>query len=132
MTTQVLTYDSFQPGSFLGEWESRIDASLLSGWQEIFGNDDADAPARIAGIVVIGMMRSYLEVVQPRPPGNIHTRQKLSLKRLPQAGETIRSGVWCQDKHQKRGRNYLYLEVSGKDSDDQLIYTGQMSLIWAA
>ena len=48
------------------------------------------------------MMRAYLNVVTPRPPGNIHARQVLAVQALPQAGELVRSSIRCLGKEMRR------------------------------
>lgn len=78
------------------------------------------------------MMRAYLRVVAPRPPGNIHARQRLVLHGLPRLDERVRSCVYCLDKEIRRERRYLQLEVSGRGAGQRPLYTGQMQLIWAA
>lgn len=132
MSSKILTYDWFEPGALLGEWENTLDTELLAHWQSIFGQSAADRPAQAAGVTVVCMMRAYLSVVCPRPPGNIHTRQKFSLINMPVKGETILSRIWCEDKEKRKGRNYLYLETRGFGQEERPLYEGQMSLIWAA
>ncbi|HEY9273215.1 hypothetical protein [Achromobacter sp.] len=128
----LYTYDSFTPGTMLGDWEEPLDARLLALWERLFGSHAQDAPARQAGLAVALMMRAYLNVVTPRPPGNIHARQALSVLGLPQAGERIRSTVRCIGKEMRGERRYLQLEVAGEGAARRPLYTGRMNLIWAA
>jgi hypothetical protein len=118
----LYTYDSFTPGSVLGEWEEPLDARLLALWE----------PARQAGLAVALMMRAYLNVVTPRPAGNIHARQALCVQGLPRSGERVRSTVRCLDKEIRGERRYLRLEVAGEGATGRPLYTGRMNLIWAA
>lgn len=128
----LYTYDYFTPGSVLGDWEEPLDARLLALWERLFGARAQDAPARQAGLAVALMMRAYLNVVTPRPPGNIHARQALSVHGLPGSGERVRSTVRCLGKEIRGERRYLQLEVAGEGAAGRPLYTGRMSLIWAA
>lgn len=131
MTNSALTFDDFTPGQKLGETENTIEPDLLKEWLDLFGQNDSQKNVAQASALTISMMRAYLETVSPRPPGNIHTRQKLKLINLPFPGETIKSQIWCHDKEFRKNRNYLYLNMEGKGENSRQIYTGQMTLIWA-
>jgi len=78
------------------------------------------------------MMRGYLGVVTPRPPGNVQARQRFTLDAPPQPGEVIHTVVTCLSKEIKRERRYLDLEVRGTGTGGRSIYRGILSLIWAA
>lgn len=130
--SDLYTYERFTPGAVLGDWEEPLDANLLAVWERLFGAQAQDAPARQAGLAVALMMRAYLNIVAPRPPGNIHARQELTVRNLPLAGEVVQSRVRCLDKEMRRDRRYLQLEVSGKGAGGRALYTGKMNLIWAA
>jgi len=130
--SELYTYDRFAPGTMLGEWEGAIDAALQAKWDRLFGTRTTDASARTIGLTVACMMRAYLGIVSPRPPGNIHARQTLSIQGLPQDGEIVRTQVWCRDKELRKDRRYIYLEAIGTGNGGRPLYSGQMSLIWAA
>lgn len=131
MTTPY-TYDRFQPGAMLGVWEETMNAELIAQWSELFGAHDSDTAARSHGLTVACMMRAYLGVVSPRPPGNIHARQKLSIIAPPKVDEAIRNEVWCVGKELRKERRYLTIEVKGDGEGGRPLYTGELSLIWAA
>lgn len=130
--TRLYTYETFAPGAVLGHWEEPLDPRLADAWERLFGTRASDQPARQAGLAVALMMRAYLNVVTPRPPGNIHAHQALALDNLPRAGEMVRSRVQCLDKEVRRERRYIHLEVSGTGEHGRPLYTGQMRLIWGA
>lgn len=127
--SDVITFEKFEPGRVMGEATVAYDSSLGAGWQAIFGS----APTGMgAGLAVVLMMRAYLDVVAPRPPGNVHARQQFSLQNLPAAGEAIRSSIRCAHKEMRRERRYVELECTGTGAGERPIYTGRMTLIWAA
>ena len=123
-----VTFDDFVPGAILGEAIETFDPALAAGWQRIFGPLPADG----AAIAVVMMMRAYLAVVAPRPPGNIHARQGFVLAAQPQPGERIRTVVACVGKEMKRGRRHVEFVAVGTGGAGRPIYTGRMNLIWAA
>jgi len=129
--SEIYIYERFMPDTLLGEWQETLDSKLHAQWNEMFGDHPSDGAARAAGLAVACMMRAYLGVVSPRPPGNIHARQVVTLHNLPELGEVIRSRVWCRDKEMRRERRHLTIEVIGSGHENRPLYTGRMGLIWA-
>jgi hypothetical protein len=133
--TMPITFDDFQPGAVLGENVQTFDPELSTRWRGIFGDQPEDGARGVvegASMAVVMMMRAYLGIVTPRPPGNVHTRQRFSLTEPPRQGESIRSVVTCMSKELKRGRRYVELQVQGTGEGGRSIYGGGMTLIWAA
>lgn len=133
--SEIFTFERFAPGTVLGETTMTFDAALSQGWQRIFGDsagDSANGAAEGAGVAVVMMMRAYLGVVTPRPPGNVHSRQRLSMRGVPRQGEAIRTVMRCESKELKRERRYVELRATGTGDGDRPIYDGRLTLIWAA
>ena len=133
--TDLITFDRFVPDGILGETTLDYTPALASGWSRIFGSTPAggaSCDAEAAGIAVVMMMRAYLKVVTPRPPGNVHARQHFTLNTPPQIGESIRTVVRCLSKEMKRERRWVELGVEGTGSGGRAIYAGTLTLIWAA
>jgi hypothetical protein len=78
------------------------------------------------------MMRAYLDVVVPRPPGNVHAKQKLRMRGVPLQGESMRVTVVCAGKEMRRERRYVELQVSGAGEGGRKLFDGLITLIWAA
>jgi acyl dehydratase len=132
---QPVLFEHFEPGSLMGEHSETYTPNQARRWQAIFGNTaaaGADGPAEQASMAVVMMMRAYLKVVAPRPPGNIHARQKLELHGMPRPGETVRTAVHCVAKSMRRERRYLELRVEGNGDNGRPIFAGDLTLIWAA
>jgi len=125
-----ILWDDFQPGTALGEITQTFTPALARAWQDIFG--EGSGPAEGAGIAVAMMMRGFLNVVAPRPPGNVHARQHFELLATPVPGEAIRTRVDCRSKEMRRGRRYLELQIQGSGAADRPVYRGVLTLIWAA
>ena len=132
---KVFLFDDFVPGTVLGEGNETYDAAQVKRWQSLFGNTDADGaagPAEQASLATLMMMRAYLNIVAPRPPGNIHAGQNLNLCGLPRPAETVRLAVRCIDKALRRERRFVELGVICNGDDDRDIFSGKLTLIWAA
>ena len=126
-----ILFDDFVPGALMGERDEVYDAAQAARWQALFcaqGSDGAEA----ASMAVVNMMRGYLNLVTPRPPGNMHARQRLQMRNLPEPGETIRIAVRCLSKEVRRERKYVELQVSGTGLQGRALFDAQLSLIWAA
>ena len=131
----VITFEDFKPGAVMGESVEVFDEKLAQRWQKIFGDqpaDGANGAAEGASLAVVMMMRAYLNVVAPRPPGNVHARQRFSLESMPRQGEAIRTVIACMEKELKRERRYVELQAWGTGDEGRSIFTGRMTLIWAA
>lgn len=133
--SDLITFEDFNPGAVMGESVEVFDEKLAQGWQKIFGDqpaDGANGAAEGASLAVVMMMRAYLNVVAPRPPGNVHARQRFSLESPPRQGEVIRTVIACVEKAFKRERRYVELQARGTGEEGRPIFTGRMTLIWAA
>ncbi|WP_026640262.1 hypothetical protein [Bordetella petrii] len=131
-TPQPVLYEHFLPGALLGEHTEVYSDAQSRRWQSIFGQAGPDGGAEPASMAVVMMMRAYLNIVTPRPPGNIHARQQLHMQGLPRPGEAVRLGVRCLDKSLRRERRYVDLQVDGHGEDGRPLFRGVLTLIWAA
>lgn len=135
MKVDPILFDDFQPGMPMGEYEEVYDAQQAGRWQTIFGSsaqEDANAASEAASMAVVAMMRAFLHVVTPRPPGNVHARQQLQMHALPRLGETMRIAVACAGKEIRRERRYVDLGVRATGDGGRALFDGRISLIWAA
>jgi hypothetical protein len=128
----LITFADFEPGEVLGEAVAIFNEDMAHGLRRIFGECPADSAAERASVAVIMMMRAYCSVVTPRPPGNIHARQRFSLQGVPQPGEAIRTVVECAGKEIKRNRRYVELRTRGTGDQGRPLFTGDLTLVWSA
>ncbi len=133
MTTPIL-YEMLVPNQLMGLHTDLFDKNMSDKWQSIFNASSIGSPgeAQRANILLVLAMRALLTVVSPRPPGNVHARQQMTIYALPHLNEAISSKVTCQHKELKRERRYVDFEVSGEGASGRQIYKARMSLIWAA
>jgi hypothetical protein len=137
-----ILFEDFKPGSTMGETSLVYGADLANQWERIFGaapdtadqvaDRAADQAAKGASIATVMMMRAYMSVVSPRPPGNVHARQHLVLDDVPVQGEKVLVEISCVGKELRRGRRYVDLQVTGTGEGGRPLYRGLMNLIWAA
>ncbi|QHE83886.1 hypothetical protein [Hydrogenophaga sp. BPS33] len=135
MKPQVITFADFQPGIALGVHVECYTPELAATWTSIFGqqtDDGANGAAEAASVAMALTMRAYLTVASPRPPGNVQVRQRFHLHQLPRLGETVSSVVHCIGKQVKRDRLYVDLQVEGVGDHGRPLFTGVLSVIWAA
>ena len=130
-TTKPILFDDFVPGALMGERDEVYDAMQAARWQSLFGGS-VGSGAEAASMAVINMMRGYLNLVTPRPPGNMHARQRLQMRHQPQPGEAMHIAVRCLSKEVRRERKYVELQVTGSGIDGRALFEAQLSLIWAA
>ncbi|MBS77763.1 hypothetical protein [Variovorax sp.] len=132
MSAPIL-FDDFVPGARMGETHMVYRAEFASQWERIFGapSGDADRAAEGASIATVMMMRAYMAVVSPRPPGNMHARQQIVLDGVPRLNEEVRTEVSCAAKEIRRDRRYVELLVDATGDGGRAIYRGRMTLIWA-
>jgi hypothetical protein len=126
-----ILYADLQPGSHMGTHTDVYDQAMSDRWRSIFAGEPSSA-AEQASMSLVLAMRALLSIVAPRPPGNVHGRQKMTSHALPRLGENVRSEVMCLRKEIKRERMYVDFAVKGRGEDERILYEAQMSLIWAA
>jgi hypothetical protein len=135
MSATPILYEDFVPGALIGEQVEAYDAEQAKRWQSIFGDEPeegANGAAEGASMAVIGMMRGYLNAVTPRPPGNVHARQKFRMRGIPKADEPMRIVVRCSGKALRRERKYVELTVEGSGARGRALFDAVLTLIWAA
>lgn len=120
----------FQPGEVMGKARAVLDAAQLEAWRALFPEDDAPG-VMPQGMVAVIAMRAYAEVVQPRPPGNIHAAQRFELHRLPCAGETLTTTITCLAKEIRKERRRVTLQMDCAGSGGPA-FRGIMTVLWAA
>jgi hypothetical protein len=126
----MITYDSFTPGEVMGASEAVLDAAMLQAWHALFPEDDLGG-VMPQGMVAAISMRAYAEVVQPRPPGNVHAAQRFDLLRQPRQGERLTTTISCLEKEMRKGRPWVTLGME-TDGPAGPAFRGRMTVIWAA
>lgn len=126
-----ILYEDFVVGQEMGECVLTYDETFVQGWQQIFGQA-ASPRAQAASVSLMLMMRAFLTIVSPRPPGNIHARQSLSFSSLPVLGDQLTVSAACLSRTLRKERRYVELSVKALNQRGQPVFAGVLTLIWAA
>ncbi len=126
-----ILYKDFVIGQEMGDCTLTYDETFVQGWQQIFGQT-ALTQTQAASVSLILMMRAFLSIVSPRPPGNIHARQTLSFSSLPVLGDQLTVSAACLSKTMRKERRYVELGVKALNQQGIPVFAGVLTLIWAA
>jgi hypothetical protein len=129
--TRVLTFDAFTPGVSMGSATEVIDGRILGLWQRLYPWDAATEGELPLGMATVLLMRAYMRILTPRPPGNIHARQQMELVSPARFGEEVITSMSCAGKELKRERRYVEMDSRSTGANARLLFTARMRLIWA-
>lgn len=132
MNKPLLLFDGFQPGAVMGRASERVDAALLGLWQQLYPSSGPDAGEMPEGVATVLIMRAYMKVLAPRPPGNIHARQRVELTALPRLEEEVTTEIRCTGKRMHKERRYVEVASRSTGAGGRELFNGAMTLIWAA
>lgn len=129
-----LLFADFVAGREIGARIETLSDALLRQLRDVYGSSDTGAmrQSEAATLAMVMMMRAYLAIVSPRPPGNIHARQRFKLESLPAMGEALSVTVSCLSKEIRRERRYVDFEAVGTGADGRRVFSGILTLVWAA
>lgn len=123
-------YDTFEPGSVIGTRSLTLAPELVGRWQTLFP-EDRDGDTMPAGMTAVVLIRVYSDLLQPRPPGNIHGAQVFAVTRLPRLGDTIETTLTCRSKEMRGERRWVRIGVEARATDGAPLFTGLMTTLWA-
>lgn len=132
MSTPLLTFERFEPGTALGAHTESIGERMLAHWRTLYPWDVPEGDALPAGLATVLLMRAYMKVLSPRPPGNVHARQTLSLSAALRLGNPVTTTFTCAGKALRRERRYVEVDARATGDDGRPLFAGCMTLIWAA
>jgi len=125
------TYDGIRAGAVLGSASLTVDNGFVERWLRLYAGEPDTRPELPAGMAMLIVMRSYAQAVSPRPPGNVHASQRLTIHRAPRVGERLTTTVRCQDKEMKKGRRWVHLAIETLGEGGEPCYQGIITSIWA-
>lgn len=128
----MMTFDTFAPGHCFGSVPVTLDHRLWSNWTRLYPDDASCAPEMPEGMTAVLVMKAYMELVAPRPPGNVHASQSFEVTRLPTIGQTVTTSVTCTGKELRSGRRWIDLATDSHGADGEHLFKGRMRMIWAA
>ena len=125
------TYDRFVEGSAIGSTLKELDSSAIDRWNVIYdsGRFFDHMPRGLAQVII---MSAYTEVVQPRPPGNLHLGQHVEVYGIPKVGDQMSCKVFCIGKQKKKEKCLVTFQVDvGLVSSSVTLFKGQLTVLWA-
>ena len=131
MTGETLTYERFTPGAVMGEREQVLDEAAFRRWFALFPEDER-GDLMPAGMVASVVMRAYSDILQNRPPGNVHGSQRFEIARLPRRGDRLVTELCCTEKSLRKERRWVNLKTVTRDAEGRQLFTGEMAIMWAA
>ena len=149
MSNAVLRFDDFIPGERKRSSAEIVEPMMIDAWHRLYRHEPAPRDEVPPGMATALMMRAYMRTLTPRPPGNVHARQRLRLLGPIRPGESVFTEFECVDKVLRRDRRHLELAVTGfagiagaatadrtGDTADnhphRRVFEGRMMMIWAA
>ena len=124
-------FDDFEPGAALGCATFTVDDVFVERWLALYEGEPDTRPELPAGMTMPIVMRGYTEAVSPRPPGNVHAGQQLTIHRSPRVGERLTTTVWCQGKVLRSGRRWTRHGVRTNGDGDEARYEGVITILWS-
>lgn len=126
------TYDRFEPGAVIGTVVLPVSEADSRRWAALFPPSGATLPDRLpAGLVVALMMKGYMDILNDRPPGNVHSRQTLIWGEPVRPGGEVVVSLRCFAKELRKGRRWVTLENRVAAATGELHLHGQMRMLWA-
>jgi hypothetical protein len=126
----MFLFDTFEPGKLIGTRVLTLDPELVERWLQLFP-DDRDGERMPAGMTAAVYSRAYSDILQPRPPGNVHGAQRFEIVQLPSIGDTLVTSLSCESKELKGDRRWVRFVSETRRDDHTLLFSSLMTTLWA-
>ncbi|CAO3435419.1 MaoC family dehydratase [Azospirillum doebereinerae] len=125
-------FATFQPGDVVGTGSLLFDEAALETWCAIFPDDRALAPAMPPGMTAMVTMRVYMDLLDDRPPGNIHASQSVEMLGPVVLGDRLTTTLVCAGKEERNGRRWLDFVTDTRNQTGAPVFRGRKRIIWGA
>ncbi len=127
----MFTYDHFEVGRTYGSDEFEISQEVIGKWLAVYPDDDNGAwmPPGMTSMI---QLQAYINVITPRPKGNVHGSQRFEMLRLPRVGERLLTAVSCTHKEIRKERRWVETSYSTAGPDGSIAFKGVMTTLVAA
>ncbi|MDN3516557.1 hypothetical protein QWY84_02935 [Aquisalimonas lutea] len=122
------TFADFEPGAFIGATRLPVTAQLKATWERI--GTPAEGERLPPGLLVALLMRGYGEVVDRRPPGNVHAELDITFLDDRLHDDELRLSVHCADASLRKGRRWVELDTE-QWSGQRCLTQARLTLLWA-
>ena len=129
---ETLIFDAFEPGRIYGAHTETVGAALLERWARLYPWDRGSPESVPTAIATVLVMRAYMTVLQPRPPGNVHAGMAMRLIAPVPPGARVTTEITCIGKHEKSGRRFVEFVARSVTGESAPATEATLRLIWAA
>lgn len=126
----MFLFDTFEPGELIGTRTLTLERDLLERWGRLFP-DDRDGCRMPPGMMAVVYSLAYSDILQPRPPGNVHGAQQFKIEKTPSIGDTLITSLTCAGKELKGERRWVRFASETRHADSTLMFSGVMTTLWA-
>lgn len=126
----MFLFDTFEAGMPIGSRTLVLGRELLEQWLTLFPAD-RDGERMPPGMMAAVYSRAYSDILQPRPPGNVHGQQVFTVSQMPVVGDTLVTDLRCEGKELKGERRWVRFASDTRRADGVLMFSGQMTTLWA-
>lgn len=127
----TLDFASLAPGRNFGTHVEVAGAALLERWSELYPTDTLPPGGTPAGLANVLVMRAYLALVQPRPPGNVHAGMALRRIAPIAAGARVHTTIACTGRDERPGRRFVTFAARTCTEDGAPVIEARLRLAWA-
>lgn len=125
-------FATFHPGDLVGTGSLLFDEAALEAWCAVFPDDRALAPAMPPGMTAMVTMRVYMDLLDDRPPGNIHASQSVEMLGPVVLGDRLTTTLVCAGKEERNGRRWLDFVTDTRNQTGAPVFRGRKRIIWGA
>jgi hypothetical protein len=125
------TFDKFVEQRTVGSVDIVFDECLLENWCGVFPADRTISPLMPPGMTAVVVIRSYMQLLENRPKGNLHASQQFAIIRLPILGDCLSTEIRCESKEIANGRRWVRFAADTRVKGDSA-FTGKIVMLWAA
>lgn len=122
------TFADFEPDTFIGETRLPVTPPLKAAWERIGGPVEGERLP--PGLLVALLMRGYGEVVDRRPPGNVHAGLDIAFLDDRLHDDEIQLTVRCAGTSLRKGRRWVELDTE-QWCGGHCLTRARLTLLWA-
>lgn len=127
----IFQYDTFEPGKIYGTDRFVVDQDRMTKWLAMYPGDE-NGDLMPPGMVSMIQIQAYMNIITPRPPGNVHGSQIFKMHKLPRIGMELQTEVQCLSKEIRKERKWVRTGYTSRGPDGTVLFTGIMTTLQAA
>lgn len=124
----MFTYDAFETGKSYGKDRFSLDRPRIEKWLATYPGDD-NGELMPPGMTAMVQIQAYMNIITPRPPGNVHGSQRFEVFHLPRIGSTLETEVQCVHKEIRKDRRWVQTRYETRDDGGRIAFIGLMTTL---